>query len=155
MLAGAVITVFSAADYPQFQYEDPENERFNNKGAIVILAPPNYCDFEIKSYEAAPRPAGRCYFDLDAPDSADELPEYMGPLSDCEDKSVASKSGGPSFTDEAVQDVVDTSDSNAAEILKNGTCPVLGISHAGPKQCNSEQVFGRGHRSRVMTKRPW
>lgn len=149
--------MFSAADYPQFQYEDPDTERFNNKGAIVILAPPNYCDFEIKSYTAAPRPAGRCFFDLDAPDSADELPEYMGPVSDCEDMSAASKSTGPSFTANAVQDADVTSASNAAESPKNGTCPVRGISTAGPMQCNSEQlqIFGRGHRSRVATKRPW
>ncbi|KAJ7950449.1 Serine/threonine-protein phosphatase [Quillaja saponaria] len=52
--SGKLITVFSAPDYPQFQATE---HRYNNKGAYVVLKPPNFDIPEFHSFEAVtPRP---------------------------------------------------------------------------------------------------
>ncbi|KAM3693095.1 hypothetical protein ACJW31_08G139500 [Castanea mollissima] len=52
--SGKLITVFSAPDYPQFQVGE---ERYKNKGAYVVLEPPNFDNPKFYSFEAvAPRP---------------------------------------------------------------------------------------------------
>ncbi|KAK9995088.1 hypothetical protein SO802_024791 [Lithocarpus litseifolius] len=76
--SGKLITVFSALDYPQFQAGE---ERYKNKGAYVILEPPNFDNPKFYSFEAvAPRPQtmflNGCnpYYDyVDAIDSDEEL----------------------------------------------------------------------------------
>ncbi|XP_021605057.1 LOW QUALITY PROTEIN: serine/threonine-protein phosphatase 7-like [Manihot esculenta] len=70
--SGKLITVFSAPDYPQFQATE---ERYNNKGAYIVLKPPNFDDPEFHSFEAtAPRPEVNAYYDYeDVIDSDEEL----------------------------------------------------------------------------------
>ncbi|KAK6288330.1 hypothetical protein POUND7_014509 [Theobroma cacao] len=70
--SGKLITVFSAPDYPQFQATE---ERYNNKGAYVVLKPPDFDDPEFHSFEAiAPRPKVNAYYDYeDVIDSDEEL----------------------------------------------------------------------------------
>ncbi|KAM4084526.1 hypothetical protein ACB094_08G138900 [Castanea mollissima] len=70
--SGKLITVFSAPDYPQFQVGE---ERYKNKGAYVVLEPPNFDNPKFYSFEAvAPRPQANPYYDyVDVINSDEEL----------------------------------------------------------------------------------
>ncbi|KAL9250738.1 Serine/threonine-protein phosphatase 7-like protein [Drosera capensis] len=70
--SGKLITLFSAPDYPQFQATE---ERFNNKGAYIVLEPPNFDTPVFRVFEAvSPRPKGNPYYDYeDVIDSDEEL----------------------------------------------------------------------------------
>ncbi|CAN1854708.1 Serine/threonine-protein phosphatase 7 [Linum perenne] len=70
--SGKLITVFSAPDYPQFQATE---ERYKNKGAYIVLKPPNFDDPEFHSFEAVtPRPQVNAYYDfVDVIDSDEDL----------------------------------------------------------------------------------
>ncbi|OIW09610.1 hypothetical protein TanjilG_28209 [Lupinus angustifolius] len=70
--SGKLVTVFSAPDYPQFQ---ATKERYNNKGAYVVLEPPNYDNPIFHEFSAVtPRPKVNPYYDFeDVIDSDEEL----------------------------------------------------------------------------------
>lgn len=70
--SGKLITVFSAPDYPQFQATE---DRYRNKGAYIVLEPPDYDTPGFRSYEAVtPRPKVNPYYDYeDVIDSDEEL----------------------------------------------------------------------------------
>ncbi|XP_048140080.1 serine/threonine-protein phosphatase 7 isoform X2 [Rhodamnia argentea] len=70
--SGRLITLFSAPDYPQFQ---ATAERYKNKGAYIILEPPNFDNPTFNSFEAVtPRPKANPYYDFqDVIDSDEEL----------------------------------------------------------------------------------
>lgn len=70
--SGKLITVFSAPDYPQFQATE---DRYRNKGAYIILEPPNFDVPVFRSFEAVtPRPKVNPYYDFeDVIDSDEEL----------------------------------------------------------------------------------
>ncbi|KAJ9172526.1 hypothetical protein P3X46_015756 [Hevea brasiliensis] len=70
--SGKLITVFSAPDYPQFQATE---ERYKNKGAYIVLKPPDFDDTEFHSFEAiTPRPEVNAYYDYeDVIDSDEEV----------------------------------------------------------------------------------
>lgn len=68
--SGKLITVFSAPDYPQFQATE---ERYNNKGAYVVLKPPGFDNPEFHSFEAiTPRPKVNPYYDFEEVIDSDE-----------------------------------------------------------------------------------
>lgn len=55
--AGKLITLFSAPDYPQFQASE---DRYYNKGAYIVLEPPDFSDPHFFQFEAVkPRPKVR------------------------------------------------------------------------------------------------
>ncbi|GLT39374.1 hypothetical protein SLA2020_135700 [Shorea laevis] len=67
---GKLITLFSAPDYPQFQ---ATVERYNNKGAYVVLKPPEFNNPEFHSFEAIlPRPKVQAYYDYEEVIDSDE-----------------------------------------------------------------------------------
>ncbi|KAK9948207.1 hypothetical protein M0R45_003794 [Rubus argutus] len=70
--SGKLITLFSAPDYPQFQGTE---ERYRNKGAYIVLEPPNFDHPVFRSFEAiTPRPQVKAYYDYEeAIDSDEEL----------------------------------------------------------------------------------
>ncbi|CAM8900026.1 unnamed protein product [Rhodiola kirilowii] len=70
--SGKLITIFSAPDYPQFQATE---ERYNNKGAYIVLKPPDFDLPHFRSFEAVgPRPKVNPYYDFqDVLDSDEEL----------------------------------------------------------------------------------
>ncbi|XP_051115236.1 serine/threonine-protein phosphatase 7 [Andrographis paniculata] len=70
--SGKLITLFSAPDYPQFQATE---ERYRNKGAYIILEPPNFDTPIFHTFEAVtPRPKVNPYYDFeDVIDSDEEL----------------------------------------------------------------------------------
>lgn len=70
--SGKLITLFSAPDYPQFQATE---ERYNNKGAYVVLKSPDFDTPEFHSFEAiTPRPKANPYYDFeDVIDSDEDL----------------------------------------------------------------------------------
>ncbi|XP_073151214.1 serine/threonine-protein phosphatase 7 [Henckelia pumila] len=70
--SGKLITLFSAPDYPQFQATE---ERYRNKGAYIVLEPPQFDTPIFHSFEAvAPRPKANPYYDFgDVIDSDEEL----------------------------------------------------------------------------------
>ncbi|XP_057809339.1 serine/threonine-protein phosphatase 7 [Salvia miltiorrhiza] len=70
--SGKLITLFSAPDYPQFQATE---ERYKNKGAYIVLEPPNFDTPIFHSFEAVtPRPKVNPYYDFeDVIDSDEEL----------------------------------------------------------------------------------
>ncbi|CAJ2635966.1 unnamed protein product [Trifolium pratense] len=70
--SGKLVTVFSAPDYPQFQATE---ERYNNKGAYVVLEPPNFDNPIFHGFSAVtPRPKANPYYDFeDVLDSDEEL----------------------------------------------------------------------------------
>ncbi|KAL3527328.1 hypothetical protein ACH5RR_011984 [Cinchona calisaya] len=70
--SGKLITVFSAPDYPQFQATD---DRYRNKGAYIVLEPPEFDTPVFHSFDAiSPRPAAKPYYDYeDVIDSDEEL----------------------------------------------------------------------------------
>ncbi|KMT08695.1 hypothetical protein BVRB_6g139680 [Beta vulgaris subsp. vulgaris] len=62
--SGKLITLFSAPDYPQFQASS--EERHNNRGAYVVLEPPNFDAPVFHSFEAvSPRPKANPYYDFE------------------------------------------------------------------------------------------
>ncbi|PIA26247.1 hypothetical protein AQUCO_09500014v1 [Aquilegia coerulea] len=69
--SGKLITLFSAPDYPQFQ---ATAERYNNKGAYILLEPPNFDNPKFYSFGATPRPKANAYYNFeDVIDSDEEL----------------------------------------------------------------------------------
>ncbi|MCD7458459.1 Serine/threonine-protein phosphatase 7 [Datura stramonium] len=70
--SGKLITLFSAPDYPQFQATE---DRYRNKGAYIILGPPNFDIPIYRSFDAVtPRPKVNPYYDYeDCIDSDEEL----------------------------------------------------------------------------------
>ncbi|XP_019056233.1 PREDICTED: serine/threonine-protein phosphatase 7 [Tarenaya hassleriana] len=70
--SGRLITLFSAPDYPQFQATE---ERYKNKGAYIVLQPPDFDAPLFRSFEAVtPRPEVNAYYDYqDVIDSDEEL----------------------------------------------------------------------------------
>ncbi|KAK9287389.1 hypothetical protein L1049_015807 [Liquidambar formosana] len=70
--SGKLITVFSAPDYPQFQATE---ERYENKGAYIVLEAPDFDVPTFHSFEAVtPRPKVNPYYDYeDVIDSDEEL----------------------------------------------------------------------------------
>lgn len=70
--SGKLITLFSAPDYPQFQATE---ERYKNKGAYIVLEPPDFATPRFHSFEAiTPRPKVKPYYDYeDVIDSDEEL----------------------------------------------------------------------------------
>ncbi|CAL1409306.1 unnamed protein product [Linum trigynum] len=70
--SGKLITLFSAPDYPQFQATE---ERYKNKGAYIVLKPPNFDEPEFHSFDAVtPRPQVNPYYDFeDVIDSDEDL----------------------------------------------------------------------------------
>ncbi|KAA8532103.1 hypothetical protein F0562_006755 [Nyssa sinensis] len=70
--SGKLITLFSAPDYPQFQATE---ERYKNKGAYIVLEPPNFDAPVFHSFEAiTPRPKVNPYYNFeDVIDSDEEL----------------------------------------------------------------------------------
>ncbi|KAK6911906.1 Aminotransferase-like, plant mobile domain [Dillenia turbinata] len=71
--SGKLITLFSAPDYPQFQAKE---ERYNNKGAYVILEPPDFHNPVFRSFSAAERPKVNPYYDYQDTALEDENFEY-------------------------------------------------------------------------------
>ncbi|CAH9098369.1 unnamed protein product [Cuscuta epithymum] len=71
--SGKLITLFSAPDYPQFQAT--EEDRYRNKGAYIILEPPNFDTPVFCSFDAVtPRPKANPFYDFeDVMDSDEEL----------------------------------------------------------------------------------
>uniref|UniRef100_UPI0005C962C4 serine/threonine-protein phosphatase 7-like n=1 Tax=Fragaria vesca subsp. vesca TaxID=101020 RepID=UPI0005C962C4 len=71
--SGKLITLFSAPDYPQFQVTQKRYKK--NKGAYIVLEPPNFDDPVFHSFEAvSPRPQVEAYYDyIEAIDSDEEL----------------------------------------------------------------------------------
>ncbi|CAL8997675.1 unnamed protein product [Prunus brigantina] len=68
--SGKLITLFSAPDYPQFQ---GTNERYKNKGAYIILEPPNFDDPVFHSFEAiTPRPKANPFYNFEEVIDSDE-----------------------------------------------------------------------------------
>ncbi|XP_024396295.1 serine/threonine-protein phosphatase 7 isoform X2 [Physcomitrium patens] len=70
--AGKLITLFSAPDYPQFQ---ASGERYNNKGAYIVLEAPDFSTPHFFEFEAVqPRPKVTPYYDfVNSIDSDEEL----------------------------------------------------------------------------------
>lgn len=70
--SGKLITLFSAPDYPQFQATE---ERYQNKGAYIVLEPPDFDNPVFHTFEAiTPRPKVNPYYDYeDVIDSDEEL----------------------------------------------------------------------------------
>ncbi|BFG32857.1 hypothetical protein CerSpe_191310 [Prunus speciosa] len=68
--SGKLITLFSAPDYPQFQSTE---ERYKNKGAYIILEPPNFDDPVFHSFEAiTPRPRADPFYNFEEVIDSDE-----------------------------------------------------------------------------------
>ncbi|KAM1605823.1 hypothetical protein PS2_026519 [Malus domestica] len=68
--SGKLITLFSAPDYPQFQGTE---ERYRNKGAYIVLEPPNFDDPVFHSFEAiTPRPKANPFYDFEEVIDSDE-----------------------------------------------------------------------------------
>ncbi|KAK1307331.1 Serine/threonine-protein phosphatase 7 [Acorus calamus] len=67
---GKLITLFSAPDYPQFQATE---DRYKNKGAYIVLQPPDYATPIFHSFEAiTPRPKANAYYDYENVIDSDE-----------------------------------------------------------------------------------
>ncbi|RYQ81723.1 hypothetical protein Ahy_B10g100341 isoform B [Arachis hypogaea] len=68
--SGKLITLFSAPDYPQFQATE---ERYNNKGAYVVLEPPNFDNAIFHGFTAVtPRPKVNAYYNFEEVIDSDE-----------------------------------------------------------------------------------
>jgi serine/threonine-protein phosphatase 5 len=74
--AGRLATLFSAPDYPQFMA--PGEPRPGNRAAFVVLCAPHYDEPEVTRFEAAPRPAGQLFYELDQAGSDEEGPGGAG-----------------------------------------------------------------------------
>jgi len=71
---GRLCTLFSAPNYPQFI--DVDDVRHHNSAAFVVLRrETNWCDPQVVSFDAAPRPESACYYDIDLGGSENEGPE--------------------------------------------------------------------------------
>lgn len=67
---GKLITLFSAPDYPQFQASE---ERYNNRGAYIVLSPPDFATPVFHSFGAVkPRPAAHPFYDFEQVIDSDE-----------------------------------------------------------------------------------
>jgi len=74
VMAGTLMTVFSAPDYPQFQPVDDPKDRFNNLGAVAVLSHPDWSAPRMKQYEAVkPRPQAEPMYDLYLPNSDEDI----------------------------------------------------------------------------------
>mmetsp|Transcript_4737 Transcript_4737/g.15449 ORF Transcript_4737/g.15449 Transcript_4737/m.15449 type:complete len:421 (-) Transcript_4737:3279-4541(-) len=72
--AGKLCTLFSAPNYPQFI--DVDDLRHHNTASFAILKPEsNWCEPEIVSFDAVPRPPSACYYEIDLGGSDCEGPE--------------------------------------------------------------------------------
>uniref|UniRef100_A0A6V7QXR3 Serine/threonine-protein phosphatase n=1 Tax=Ananas comosus var. bracteatus TaxID=296719 RepID=A0A6V7QXR3_ANACO len=68
--SGKLITLFSAPDYPQFQATE---ERYNNRGAYIVLHFPDFTTPEFHSFEAVkPRPKVGAYYNFEEVIDSDE-----------------------------------------------------------------------------------
>ncbi|KAI5319952.1 hypothetical protein L3X38_039660 [Prunus dulcis] len=68
--SGKLITLFSAPDYPQFQGTE---ERYRNKGAYIVLGPPNFDNPVFHSFEAiTPRPKANAFYNFEEVIDSDE-----------------------------------------------------------------------------------
>ncbi|THU57427.1 hypothetical protein C4D60_Mb03t03420 [Musa balbisiana] len=68
--SGKLITLFSAPDYPQFQ---ASKERYNNRGAYIVLQPPDFSTPFFHTFEAIkPRPQVSAYYDYEEVIDSDE-----------------------------------------------------------------------------------
>ncbi|XP_047317902.1 serine/threonine-protein phosphatase 7 [Impatiens glandulifera] len=68
--SGKLITLFSAPDYPQFQ---ATKDRYKNKGAYIVLKPPDFATPEFHSFQAVtPRPKVNPYYDFEYVIDSDE-----------------------------------------------------------------------------------
>ncbi|GMH24526.1 hypothetical protein Nepgr_026369 [Nepenthes gracilis] len=78
--SGKLITLFSAPDYPQFQATE---ERYNNKGAYIVLEPPHFETPVFHSFEAiSPRPKVNPYYDYKEVIDSDEELDLASMVSD-------------------------------------------------------------------------
>ncbi|KAF6150433.1 hypothetical protein GIB67_023932 [Kingdonia uniflora] len=87
--SGKLITIFSAPDYPQYQATE---ERFNNKGAYVVLEPPHFDVPIFHTFEAiTPRPKVNAYYNYEEVLDTDVEPDCEATSKDLEghDKSSA------------------------------------------------------------------
>ena len=65
-----LVTVFSAPSYPQHE------PGADNRASIVVLSGPHFgTEYDVITYDAAPRPEARCYYELDDEDLATTEPE--------------------------------------------------------------------------------
>ncbi|XP_078437984.1 serine/threonine phosphatase 7 [Wolffia australiana] len=68
--SGKSITIFSAPDYPQFQ---ASQDRYNNRGAYIILQPPDYTTPIFRTFVAVqPRPKVNAYYNFEEVMDSDE-----------------------------------------------------------------------------------
>ncbi|KAK7360378.1 hypothetical protein VNO77_02367 [Canavalia gladiata] len=68
--SGKLVTLFSAPDYPQFQATE---ERYNNRGAYVVLEPPNFDNPIFHGFSAVtPRPKVNAYYNYEEVIDSDE-----------------------------------------------------------------------------------
>ncbi|KAL2905925.1 Serine/threonine-protein phosphatase 7 [Bienertia sinuspersici] len=68
--SGKLITLFSAPDYPQFQATE---ERYKNRGAYIVLQPPNFDTPIFHSFDAVlPRPKANPYYNFEEVIDSDE-----------------------------------------------------------------------------------
>ncbi|WOL19507.1 hypothetical protein Cni_G28305 [Canna indica] len=68
--SGKLITLFSAPDYPQFQ---ATKERYNNRGAYIVLQPPDFATPTFHTFDAIkPRPQVKAYYDFEEVIDSDE-----------------------------------------------------------------------------------
>ncbi|XP_042042341.1 serine/threonine-protein phosphatase 7-like [Salvia splendens] len=80
--SGKLITLFSAPDYPQFQATE---ERYKNKGAYIVLEPPNFDTPMFHSFEAVtPRPKVNPYYDFEDVIDSDEELDLVSMVTDSE-----------------------------------------------------------------------
>ncbi|XP_024384403.1 serine/threonine-protein phosphatase 7 isoform X2 [Physcomitrium patens] len=88
--AGKLITLFSAPDYPQFQ---ASANRYNNKGAYIVLEAPDFSVPHFFEFEAVqPRPKVSPYYDfVNSIDSDEELDLGSGSGSEGSCGSVSDK----------------------------------------------------------------
>ncbi|KAG0567280.1 hypothetical protein M758_7G154900 [Ceratodon purpureus] len=90
--AGKLITLFSAPDYPQFQASE---DRYNNKGAYIVLQAPDFSVPHFFEFEAVqPRPKVTPYYDfVNSIDSDEELDLGSGSGSEGEGSEGSAGSG--------------------------------------------------------------
>ncbi|XP_010524593.1 PREDICTED: serine/threonine-protein phosphatase 7 long form homolog [Tarenaya hassleriana] len=101
-----LITLFSAPDYPQFQ--DTE-ERYNNKGAYIILQIPEYEEPEIHVFEAvSPRPKAEAYYGFSC---LTDTPQNLGHKGSCPFDSLSTVPEGKDISDSSEMVENETTDS--------------------------------------------
>lgn len=83
--SGKLVTLFSAPDYPQFQ---ATVERFNNKGAYIVLEPPDFTSPVFQSFEAVrPRPKANPFYNFEDVIDSDEELDLVSIRNDHDDSS--------------------------------------------------------------------